>query len=299
MSNDLEVIDLTPAFGAEIRGLRPDVPLDTADRRTLRAAFDDRGLLVFHGLDIDRPFQVFLAQLVHGEEDLSDESVAAAAAKQDTFYISNKLDGAAAPFGRLMFHSDMMWSDSPFTVLSLFGEEVEPPVAPTAFASVTNGWATLPEELRTRVEHLEAVQVTGPEGFGDRRKGDQDGDLVQPQRDVELTVTTPIGHRHPRTGRTLLYVSQGMTKEITGLPVDEGEALLEELFDHLYAPANVWQHDWQAGDLVMWDNLAVQHARPHVSVEGPVRTLRKAGWPLPEWAGKTKVLAYEKIDQTT
>ena len=297
MSNDIDVTDLTPAFGAEIRGLRPDQPLDDDDRRALRAAFDDRGVLVFRGLDIDRPYQVLLAQLVHGEEDLSDESVAAAAAKQDTFYISNKLDGAAAPFGRLMFHSDMMWSDSPFTVLSLFGEEVGRPVAPTVFASVTTAWDTLPDDLRARVEGLEAVQVTGPEGFGDRRKGDQDGDLVQPQRDVELTVTTPIGHRHPRTGRTLLYVSQGMTKEIVGLAFDEGEALLEELFEHLYAPANLWQHEWQEGDLVMWDNLAVQHARPDVSVEGPVRTLRKAGWPIPAWAGETKVLAYEKIEQ--
>lgn len=296
MSSRLEAVDLTPGFGAEIRGLQTDAPLDADDRRFVRQVFDDRGIVLIRGLSIERPYQVFLAQLVHGEQDLSDEAVAAGAAKQSTFYISNKLDGAAAPFGRLMFHSDMMWSDSPFTVLSLYGEEVEPPVAPTVFASVTNGWKRLPNDLRARVEGREAVQVTGPEGFGDRRKGDQDGDLVQPQRDRVLSVTTPVGHRHPRTGQTLLYVSQGMTKEIVGLPVDEGEALLEELFAQLYAPTNTWQHEWLPGDLVMWDNLAVQHARPDVSVDGPVRTLRKAAWPIPEWAGETKVLAYEKID---
>jgi alpha-ketoglutarate-dependent taurine dioxygenase len=296
MSSQLDVTELTPGFGAEVHGLQPDAPLDADDRRLLRSVFDDRGVVVFRGIAIDRPYQAFLALLVHGEDDLSEEAAAASAAKQGTFYISNKLDGAAAPFGRLMFHSDMMWSDSPFTVLSLYGEEVEPPVAPTAFASAANAWATLPDDLRARVDGRTAVQVTGPEGFDDRRRGDQDGDLVQPQRDHILSVTTPVGHRHPRTGRTLLYVSQGMTKEIAGLPRDDSESLLDALFAHMYGPENVLHHEWQQGDLVMWDNLAVQHARPHVSTEGPVRTLRKVGWPIPVGAKDTKVLTYQKLD---
>jgi len=106
----------------------------------------------------------------------------------------------------------------------------------------------------------------------------------------------PVAHRHPRTGATLLYVSQGMTKEIVGLSIDESESLLDELFAHMYAPGNVCEHEWQRGDLLMWDNLAVQHARPHVSVEGPVRTLRKVAWPIPQGAQNTKVLAYQKLD---
>ena len=105
-----------------------------------------------------------------------------------------------------------------------------------------------------------------------------------------------MGNRHPRTGRTLLFVSQGMTKEIVGLSPDDSEALLEDLFEHMHAPANCIQHEWQAGDLVMWDNLSVQHARPHVTTEGPVHTLRKIGWPIPVGAKETKVLAYEEVD---
>jgi hypothetical protein len=33
---------------------------------------------------------------------------------------------------------------------------------------------------------------------------------------------------------------------------------------------------------VAWDNLAVQHARPNVAMDGPVRTLRRAVVP-PAW----------------
>ena len=51
--------------------------------------------------------------------------------------------------------------------------------------------------------------------------------------------------------------------------------LLDELFAHLYDPAHMYEHTWQQGDLVVWDNLATQHGRPDVQFEGPARTLRK------------------------
>ncbi len=295
-STQLAATDLGPSFGSEIHGLDPAVPLTEADRMFIRSVFDVRGVVVFRGLDIGRDHQMMLTLLVHGDPDLSDGHVAACAAQQSRFYISNRIEGAAAPFGRLLFHSDMMWSDEPFTVLSLYGEEVEAPVVPTTFVSTAGAWATLPPALHARVGDLSAVQVTGPEGFGDRRKGDQHGDLVQPRRDVVLGVTTPVGFRHPRTGQTLLFVSHQMTKEIAGVPPDLSDGLLDELFAHMYADANLLHHEWRPGDLVLWDNLAVQHARPQVSLDGPARTLRKTGWPIPAGAERLKIDSYEKLD---
>jgi taurine dioxygenase len=52
-----------------------------------------------------------------------------------------------------------------------------------------------------------------------------------------------------------------MTAQFTTLPLGESDALLEELFAVLYDPAHIYDHHWRAGDLVIWDNLAVQHAR--------------------------------------
>jgi hypothetical protein len=43
----------------------------------------------------------------------------------------------------------------------------------------------------------------------------------------------------------------------------------------------VYEHHWRHHDLVAWDNIAVQHARPNVELQGPVRTLRKVFAPLP------------------
>ena len=165
----------------------------------------------------------------------------------------------------------MMWSDTPFQVLTLYGVDVEQPAVPTAFVSMGRAWDTLPEDLRARVDGLHALHITGQQARG----GDDDEELLQPIREHAQSTTTSVGHRHPRTGRTLLYVSQMMTREIVELPAEESEALLEELFAHLYDPAHVWKHEWRNGDLVAWDNLAIQHARSDVRIDGPARTLRK------------------------
>ena len=94
-------------------------------------------------------------------------------------------------------------------------------VVPTLFASSARAWDTLSDALRARVEGRSAIHVTGPEGFGDRRRAGLARDVLNNIRETTPSHTTLVGHSHPRTGRTLLYVSQGMTKEIVGLSEDE------------------------------------------------------------------------------
>jgi taurine dioxygenase len=177
----------------------------------------------------------------------------------------------------------MMWHEEPFQVLSLYGVRIVPPAAPTMFVSTVRAWETLPDSLRVQVEGREAVHVTGQQD-----RGGDEGDLTAPIREKEESVTLPIAYPNPRTGRTMLYVSQMMTREIVGLPPDQSEALLEELFAHLYAPENTYLHEWQEGDLVAWDNQSVQHARSMVEQEGTERTLRKVISPIPVISGKVE-----------
>ena len=97
-------------FGAEIEGFQLDGEVDAPTHRQLRQAFDDRGVLVFRGLDMDRAAQAYLSELVIRDRAPTLAEAAELARKQDGFWISNKEPGAAAPFGRLLFHKDMMWS---------------------------------------------------------------------------------------------------------------------------------------------------------------------------------------------
>ena len=139
-----------------------------------------------------------------------------------------------------------------------------------------DAWDRLPDELRHRLAGLEARH-----GFDHQypnRGGDDD--VIDTYYDESRSMVRPVILQHPRTGRTLLYVSQQATMEILGLSEDENEALLYELFGYLYDPSVVLEHPWREGDLVIWDNIAAQHGRGNVTLDGPERSLRKVGGPM-------------------
>jgi len=281
MTTALATRDLSAGFGAEVIGLAPRIPLDDDQVEQLRRLFDDKGMIVLRGVNVDLRFQTYLSHLLIGEEPLAEGSTILdrPTAKNERF-VSNKEPDSGAPFGRLLYHSDLMWSEDVFRLLSLYGVEVEQPTSPTMFVSAARAWETLPEDLRRRVEGRYAIHC---QDATHRQRGDGDV-LVSTFAEVE-SIRLPIGHRHPRTGRMLLYVAQQMTDRIDGMDEAESEALLQDLFDHMYRPENTVEHHWREGDLVLWDNIALQHARSNVRVEGPVRTLRKvlAPTPKPTW----------------
>jgi alpha-ketoglutarate-dependent taurine dioxygenase len=171
---------------------------------------------------------------------------------------------------------DTAWAHTPNEIVSLYATELEPPVVPTMFASTARGYTTLPADLRERVATRDIINSAGQI----RRRGDV-SDVLFAQVERPPWTRKPIVLTHPRTGVPLLYVCEQNTKEIVDMDRGDAEALLDALFDHLYQPTNVWQHEWELHDLACWDNLAIQHARPNVPADGPVRTLRKVAMPMP------------------
>ncbi len=265
-----QIRNLNKGFGAEVVGLDPTKEIDAETRQALRKAFDERGVLLLRGMDIDFAWQDRFCRMLIG-----DDSPGATETRKE-MHVSNKEDDGLAPNGRLMFHADMMWHEEPFQVLSLYAITTEPGSATTSLTSTANAWQTLPEELRKQVEGKHARHQTGQVY---NRGGD---DLLVPKRDVEVSTIKPVPQPHPRTGKPLLYTSQQMTHNIVELPDDESEALLLKIFDHLYSPEMVYEHEWQTGDLLVFDNITMQHGRGNVERDGPTRTLRKVIAPMPK-----------------
>jgi alpha-ketoglutarate-dependent taurine dioxygenase len=275
----LDIRDLDAPYGAEVRGFDPRTPMDEESAALLRAAFDDRGLLLFRGLDVDFTEQQSLVDLLVGADD-SLASLPEGFAEENT-HVSNRR-GERSAFGRLKFHADAMWSETPFLLVSLYALDVAPDAPPTSFANTDVAWQTLPADLKARLEGLHVHQGEGPTQLYDDKDGEQY--TTDPyQRDRSRV--TPLGLRHPRTGRTLLYVSEQQTREVIELGDDESRELLDALFAHLYRPDYILEHTWRDGDFVAWDNLAVQHARPHLHVDGSTRILRRTVVP-PSWIWK-------------
>ena len=156
--------DLTPAFGSEVLGFEP-VALEAEERDRLRRAFDERGLLLFRGIDIDRAYQTELIDGLIGYDRPAD------GATQDKFVVSNKEPGGYAPHGRLLFHSDMMWAPEPFQVLSLYGLEVEQPSVPTSFVEHRGRLGHAPRRPQGTCRRSSRGQCDGPATSRGGRRG--------------------------------------------------------------------------------------------------------------------------------
>ena len=70
----------------------------------------------------------------------------------------------------------------------------------------------------------------------------------------------PIGRPHTETGRTALFASPGYTIGIDGMPDDEAQQVLREVFAHQAKPEYVYRHRWSEGMLTLWDNRCLIHA---------------------------------------
>ena len=69
----------------------------------------------------------------------------------------------------------------------------------------------------------------------------------------------PIARRHPKSGRTALYMGRWAV-DIEGMPKDEGRALIDSLLAHVTQRQFVYTHRWRPNELVMWDNRCLVHA---------------------------------------
>jgi alpha-ketoglutarate-dependent taurine dioxygenase len=265
----LQALELNPAFGAEVEGFSQGLLDDGDVCRQLQELFDDRGVLIFRDLELSHASQLRLAEV------LIQKDLGPGTPREDRWYISNRRERSAAPYGRLQFHADMMWNEDPCELVSLYAVEVEPPVAPTTFVSTTHAWATLGDELHARIDGRHALHTAG-----EVRRGDM-SDVILTTVENPPTTVKPLELAHPRTGRSLLYACEQMTKAIVDVPEGESEPLLEEIFARMYGDDVRVDHYWRTGDFVVWDNLAVQHGRPNVTEQGPVRTLRKVAAPMP------------------
>ena len=69
----------------------------------------------------------------------------------------------------------------------------------------------------------------------------------------------PVVCTHPDTGRRFLFVSEFMTREITGMNERESKAVLDYLFDHQTRPEYQCRFNWKPGSLALWDNFSTIH----------------------------------------
>jgi taurine dioxygenase len=146
--------------------------------------------------------------------------------------------------GHVVWHTDMAAFATPPTATILHALEVPGRGGDTRFNNTYLAHDTLPVATRRQllgltVKHAVRADSAGP-GTGARH---------------------PIVCTHPETGCDLLFLGARFNTSIAELPRAQSDALLDAVWDHATRPELGWAQAWREGDVVVWDNRCVLHAR--------------------------------------
>lgn len=260
-SQAFQITPLSGPLGAEITGLDLNLPLSGLDLARIRMALVKHGLLVFREQRITPeqhiafsrrfgPLQVHVLNRFH------------LAGHPEILIVSNVIE-EGKPIGLVDagadWHSDLSYMPRPSLGSLLHAQELPAEQGDTLFANMFDAYDTLPADVKQLLEGRRAVHSYVYRYRRLQKLSPWRADLTQKQIDEVPEVEHPVIRVHPESGRKALFVSEGFTSRIVGLPADESAALLRFLHQHTIRAENIYRHQWRAHDMVFWDNRSTVH----------------------------------------
>jgi taurine dioxygenase len=262
---------MSSTIGYEVlgTGVRLDVdlgvPLGEEHLVELRQLYAEHHLLVVEGQRLSLPDQVRVMGYL-GPVKRADGP----AGPLDYVSKDVALGGNFGDYG-LGFHSDLAHSPVPHLGISLHALDVVDGATSTMFVDGARTLSRLPASTRARLDGLHALHCWPIVKDGQYRTFGAPPSYIN---EALPHCAHPLVMEHPTTGEPVLYAVAMMTDHIEELSLAESDDLLAELYSYLYEPDNIYEHFWKNGDLVVWDNIAVQHSRRDQRDVGP-RTLQR------------------------
>ena len=269
MAAVLEKIKITPlsaACGAEITGVDLTQELSPPTVAAIRQAWHDHIVLVFRGQEVTEEQQLRFASYFGSlgrrkeamfREELQSRNQGTKQVNPNILLVSNiKEKGepiGAFGEGEMWFHIDSGYAEKPYNYTFLYALELPSTGGNTQFSNMYKAYDALPADLKIRLAGKKALHIHEYERSA---KVELRDDLSKSAHFFH-----PVFSTHAETGRKSLFVDRLMTARLEGLPKEENESLLEQLYEIGERPEFIYEHKWQLGDFVMWDNRCAIHAR--------------------------------------
>ena len=260
-------------FVAEVSGIDITQPLSMPDIKAINAGMNQHAVLVIRGQPMTAqqqinfaknfgPLDIGLKRVFKRPERLEDERL---------IDISNvDMQGNVARrdsprnlsnFANQMWHSDSSFMN-PRAAYSMLHAVITPSWGGnTEFADLRAAYDALDERTRKEIQGLSAEHyalhtliLLGDDAYTDEQKRE-----IPP-------ATWPLADTHPGSGRKVLFVGVH-AHQIIGWPTAEARMYLLDLLEHATQREFVYTHEWQPGDLVIWDNRATLHRGRRYPIE--------------------------------
>jgi taurine dioxygenase len=270
---------LNSLFGVEIEDVDLAREIDDQTFARIEQAFNQRSVVLFRNQRITHAQHVDFSRRF-GELEIHVLREYVRPEHPEIYVLSNIIENGK-PVGIKdagnYWHTDLSYTRAPSRGSIMYAIEVPhddsgKPLGDTQFASTAAAYDALPPEMKEKLQGMKAIHRFWDRYIRERRIAGSDVVISDERRAGTPDVVHPVIRTHPFTGRKCLYVNEGFTIGLAGMPEDESRALLQALFAHCTKPEFTYRHQWRVGDVVMWDNCATLH-RATVDYALPQRRL--------------------------
>ena len=243
----LETINLSPRVGTEIRADATDL-LSGEHAPQIRDILGERGLVLFRQLNLDDRQQVAFAHILGQVKDQGEDHIYKVTLDKTVTKTADYL------LGTFHWHIDGTTDAIPSRASLLSARRLSETGGQTEWANTYAAYEELPSEEKDAIDSLRVVhsaetieRVARPD-FTEEDVADW---RTRPLRSHPLVWSHVSGRKSLVLGATASHVE--------GMQPDESRALLNHLMEQATQPQLVYRHEWQVGDLVIWDNTGTMH----------------------------------------
>lgn len=271
----VELVPLSGAIGVEIRGIDLRHELDPETVATIRRAWTENSIMLLRCQDLSPDDQFRFArcfgEIARRSRPPVEKRDYVPDPENPMHLVTDRVDEAGRRLGSLghgemWFHTDKCYEEKPHRASLLYAIEIPSSGGETKFASLYGAYDNIPAALKKKLEGRRVLQVYNFTTSAVARVDERLDELMHHWQPIFVT--------NPDTGRKAVYVSRLMTARIEGMDEDESDETLAALCDIIEDPGNIYEHRWQPGDLIIWDNLSSLHAR-NTWPDDERRTLRR------------------------
>ena len=256
---------LHPLFAAQASGLDLTQALSAQDVKDINAAMNHYAVLVWRDQPMSPaqqialsesfgPLDIGLKRVFKRKERLDDERLI----DISNVDLNGELHRRDSPKNLSSFANQLWHSDSSFMFPKAAYSMLHALVIPseggnTEFCDLRAAYDALPLDLKEEIQDLSAEHYALHTRLllGDNAYTDEQKKAIEP-------AVWPLVSVHPGSKRQVLFVGVHAHK-IMGWPIAEARIFLSDLLEHATQRSFVYAHQWQVGDLVMWDNRSTLH----------------------------------------
>lgn len=261
-------------FGVRVYGATKDNLNDTATRQHLNELFEERGLIIFEGIEPSSEMQLVVSDVFGPlkEHPVKMVSRVDADLMPGVIELRNRPESALVEIdGKtliswLPWHFDHNYNDELNRAGVLRAVTIPPEGGMTGFADGIQIYNDFDAGLRKEIENLSIIYTLDlrfsklrfglPKTF--RVVKDQDPAIVEAARKFPRAIHPAVWRRS--SGEHVMHLAPWAASGIEGREDAEGDQLFEAATQEVLSKMRPYWHEWATDQMIIWDNWRMLHA---------------------------------------